>query len=250
MNHVKNKKSLAVIVSVIVVLCLAIGGTLAWLVDATGPVENTFTYGDIDLKLDETVTDEKGNPVDKDNDGTPDKTTEGNKYEMLPGEEYLKDPAVTVEKGNEKFWLFVKLTESGEAVVTKGDGTATSYDFDDFLTYGIADGWTPLQVGDHESVYFRLVDADTDNQGVTYDVLKDNKIAVKGEVTKEMLNGLDKNGQDVANANYPKLTVKSYGIQFSGFEPEAAQGQEPTDAQIAAAAGKAWGAIKGQLNEQ
>lgn len=247
MNKVKNRKSLAVILSVVVVLCMAIGGTLAWLVDTTDPVENTFTYGDIDLSLDETKTDEKGNPVDEDNDGTPEKTTKGNKYEMLPGETYLKDPAVTVEEGNEKFWLFVKLTESGEAVVAKEDGNTTTYDFDDFLAYEIADGWTPLQVGDHESVYFRLVDADTDDQGVTYNVLKDNQIAVKGEVTKEMLNGLDNNGQDAATAKYPTLTVKSYGIQFSGFEPEAEEGQEPTEAQIVAAADKAWVAIKGQL---
>lgn len=246
MNNVKNRKSLAVILSVVVVLCMAIGGTLAWLIDATEPVVNTFTYGDIDLGLDETLTDEKGIPVDKDGNpipegGTPVKTTEGNEYEMLPGEDYLKDPAIEVKAGNEACWLFVKLTETGEV---KDANNAVLYDFDDYLKYDIAEGWNALKVDDHEVVYYRYVGEDTDNQGVKYDVLKDNRIYVKETVTKDMLNALDNNGENTTNPVVPELIIKGYAIQYSGFDVEDFDDK----AAVAEAATNAWAKIEAQEN--
>lgn len=249
MKVLKNRKSVAIIASAVLVLCLAVGGTLAWLVAESNEVKNTFTYGDIDLALDETLTDEKGQPVDEQGNPIPDgqnpkKTKDGNTYEMLPGEEYLKDPAVTVLAGNEACWLFVKLTEEGEATIVNPDGTTKTYGFDDYLEYTVADEWVQLKDAagaDVEGVYYRYVGEDTDNQGVTYKVLKEDKIAVKGEVTKEMLNALDNNGVDAATAKYPKLTVKGYAIQYSGFKAAS-----DSDADKAVAAYGAWTAIEDQ----
>lgn len=246
----RGYKSLALILALVLVVGSVVGGTVAWLIADTDPVVNTFTYGDIDLKLDETVTDEKGNPVDADGDGNPDKTTEGNEYEMTPGEEYLKDPAVTVLAGNEACWLFVKLEEKGGVTVTNADGSTTTYDFDDYLTYAVADGWTQLvdaEGKEVEGVWFRQVDEDTDDTGVTYEVLKDNKISVLGTVTKDMLNALDNNGQDAATATYPSLSVTAYAVQYSGFEAEVSDGAtESTAEQLNAAALLAWQAVEEQ----
>ena len=217
-----------------------VGGTLAWLITETDSVVNTFTYGDVNLKLEETKTDEKGNPVTDDN-GDPVKTTEGNDYEMIPGEEYLKDPAVTVLAGNEACWLFVRLEENG-------GGTITTYDFDDYLTYEVASVWTQLLDENGNAVegvyYTRVGESVTD---MSYQVLKDNKIYVLGTVTKDMLNALDNNGQDAATATYPSLSVTAYAVQYSGFVAEVSDGADSaTNEQVNTAAQKAWEAVEAQ----
>jgi len=239
----KKRNSGVVLLSIAVALFVSVNGTLAWLVAQTDPVINTFTYGDINLILDETQTDEKGNPVDESGNlipdgGTPVRAPEGNQYDMLPGEKYLKDPAVTVKPGNEACWLFVKLTETGGYT----DAAGTVYTFDDYLSYDIAAGWTQLTdaTGNTvDGVYYRYVEKDAAG---TYDVLKDNKIKVRDEVTKAMLNGLDDNGQDKTSDKYPSLAIIGYAIQYSGFEA----GDLNDDAKVGAAAGTAWTAIQEQ----
>ena len=179
-------KLVIMLVSLALVLCTVIGGTLAWLIAETEPVVNTFTYGDINITLHETDT-------NKDGDNDPNTNT----YSMVPGHIIAKDPIVTFKSNSENAWLFVKLEKVN--------------DFDKFMTYEIADGWTKLDTVD--GVYYREVSkADSD---AVFAVLKgDNenpngKVAVKEEVTKEMLNALDANGA----SNYPKLTVTAYAVQ-------------------------------------
>ena len=79
MKHVANRRSVgsrtlvALLAVVLVIDCVA-GGTVAWLIDKTGPVVNTFTFGDINIELDE--------------------NTEG-PYKIVPGTDITKDPFVT-----------------------------------------------------------------------------------------------------------------------------------------------------------
>lgn len=158
-----------------------VGGTIAWLI-SQDKVTNTFTYGDINVTLEETDT-----GIDNDGDaGT-------NEYEMVPGNTIAKDPTITVEADSEDCWLFAKLEKSDN--------------FDTFMSYEIADGWAPLDgVTD---VYYRIAKNSADDQ--SFAVLKDNAVTVKGaEVTKEMLNALDADGAK----NYPTLTVYAYGVQY------------------------------------
>lgn len=147
------KKKMAIAATAIaLVLCFAIGGTLAWLVDKTGPVVNTFTYGDINIELAETTTE----------------------YKMIPGNHIAKDPTVTVKADSEACWLFVKIEES------------TDKKFSDFMTYEVADGWTALDGS--AGVYYREVAAATNN--LAFEVLKNNQVTVKDTVTKQDLNAL------------------------------------------------------------
>lgn len=182
----RGKNLVLLLLSLALILCAVIGGTLAWLVTETDPVVNTFTYGDINITLHETNT-------NKDGDNDPNT----NIYPMIPGHTITKDPKVTFKADSENAWLFVKLEKTAN--------------FDDFMTYEIADGWTKLDNVD--GVYYREVSkADTD---AIFTVLKgdaenpDGKVTVKGEVTKEMLNALDTNG----SSNYPKLTITAYAVQ-------------------------------------
>lgn len=221
-KNVKRISSRALAIALVVVLLCGsvIGGTVAWLIDQTNPVVNTFTYGDVNIDLDESDT----GLDDDDSEDT-------NDYEMVPGEVITKDPKVTVFTDSKACWLYVKLVESDN--------------FDDFMEYEVEDGWTQLKDAsgnDVEGVYYRQLDEVVD-EDVVCGVIKNNEVHVKGSVTKDMLNALDPEGEE---ANYPTLTVTAYAVQYSGFEPEVTEGATAPDAeQINAAALKAWEQIAG-----
>lgn len=143
-----KKKAIIAVVALALVLCFAIGGTLAWLVDKSDAVVNTFTYGDINIDLSESTGDE---------------------YKMIPGNDITKDPKVTVEANSEACWLFVKVEKSAT--------------YDSYLAdYTIADDWNELDGVD--GVYYREVNADTAKAGTSYQVLKGNTVTVLDSVEK------------------------------------------------------------------
>ena len=110
------KKTLTIIISIILVCGCIIGGTVAWLIDSTETITNTFTIGDINISLEETGMTANGN-----NDGYI------NSYKMIPGSTITKDPAVTVEANSEKCWLFVSIVP----------GT----DLAEYVTWTVSGGW-------------------------------------------------------------------------------------------------------------
>lgn len=145
-------KLVVAMLAVTLLIGCAIGGTVAWLTAQTGPVVNTFTYGNINITLTETK------PADR-------------QAKIIPGVDIEKDPKVTVKANSEACWLFVKVEEAGTFVANK-------------VTYSIADGWTQ---GDGTkipaNVYYRQVNAATAD--TDFAVLKDNKVTVSNTLTKE-----------------------------------------------------------------
>lgn len=205
----KNMKKLNVkIFSLIAAACLVItgviGGSLAWLMDSTKTVKNTFTYGDINITLTETDS-------NKDQDNDPNTNT----YPMIPGHDLAKDPKIVVKANSEDNWLFVKVEEYlGDTLNGKITVGGAEYSFDDYLTYAIADGWTALDETNRPGVYYRRVDkGDQDTAPIS--VLAGDKVTVKNSVTKEMFNALDKDadGNAIDPAKYPVLTVTAYAVQ-------------------------------------
>ena len=184
MKHNANRRSvssrmfIAMLALVLVIGC-AVGGTVAWLVAKTDPVVNTFTYGDINITLTETKPENK-------------------QAKIIPGVDIKKALTVTVKADSEDCWLFVKVEKTGTFVEGK-------------VTYSVDDGWTK---GDGtkipENVYYRTVDAaktDTD-----FGVLKDDKVAVSEELTKE----------DIKNiTTKPTLTFTAYAVQRDGIDKAA-----------------------------
>ena len=177
-----KKKTIALIVCLTLIIGCAIGGTIAWLTDKTAAVTNTFTAGDVDIDLTET---------DVEGDGT----LTANSYKMVPGNTITKDPKVTVVAGSEACWLFVKVEKSAN--------------FDTFMTYEMADGWTELTGVD--GVYYRQVNTLTSDQ--TFSVLKNNNVTVKNTVTKAMLNA--------EGFTAPTLTFTAYACQLASFNDPA-----------------------------
>ena len=168
-----KKKGLALVLALTLLVVGVVAGTLAWLTAKSDVVTNTFTTSDIKVELKETT---------------------GTEYKMIPGYTITKNPKATVLAGSEECYLFVKLDKSTN--------------FDTYLEYDIADGWTELKdVAD--KVYYRVVDGTTNQIGTAYSVLKGDQVTVKGSVTKEQMNALDADG--VAK---PTLTITAYASQL------------------------------------
>lgn len=98
-----KKKTIALLLALVLVFGAAVGGTIAFLTDTTGPIANTFTVGKVDITLTETFN------TDEDQDGENDAW----KAQLIPGTTYAKDPVVTVTADSEDCWLFVKFEENG-----------------------------------------------------------------------------------------------------------------------------------------
>lgn len=174
------KKKLIAVLAVVLIVAMSVTGTMAYLTDKTDEVVNTFTVGNVDIELTETEE----------------------VYKMVPGTNIHKDPVVTVKSGSEACWLFVKVEESDN--------------FDDFMTYAIADGWTALAGVD--GVFYREVPAAAADD---FAVLKDNQVKVLDTVTKAQLDALTEN-------TLPTLTFTAYAVQKAGFGTAAAAWTEAT----------------------
>ena len=176
-----KKKATIAVTALLLVLCFAIGGTLAWLKAETKPVVNTFTYGDINIDLSETT---------------------GNEYKMIPGNDITKDPKVTVEKDSEACWLFVK--------VEKSDNYA-----DYLANYTIADGWTALDGVD--GVYYREVNADTAKAGTSYQVLKGDTVTVLDSVKKSDMEAIKNGTVDEPTLTFTAYAVQKDGFNTAAL---------------------------------
>lgn len=177
-----KKKSLALVLALALMVVGAVAGTLAWLTAESAPVVNTFTTSDIKVELTETPE----------------------TYKMIPGYTIHKDPQAKVLAGSEECFLFVKLDKSAN--------------FDNLLTYEMANDWTKLE-GVTDTVYYREVL--TADIGTAYSVLKNDQVTVKGDVTKEQMNDMD-----AGKIAKPTLTITAYasqlyksaGVKFSAKE--------------------------------
>ena len=207
-----NMKPLALLLALTLLLGCGIGGTLAWLLDTSGTVTNTFTSSDIEVTLTET--------------GASDGAKE---YKMVPGMTLSKDPKAMVSTISEDCYLFVKVEEeNGVVTYTKaGATTTTTTSWADFLTYTVAEGWTKLTDGTDEGtevdsgVYYKIFkDGSGNTKGTAYSILAGDSITVKDTVTKEMMKALTAD-------NYPKLKFTAYAAQLkksndTEFEAEEA----------------------------
>lgn len=165
-----KKKGLALVLALTLLVVSAVTGTLAWLTAKSDTVVNTFTTSDIKVELKETTSTE---------------------YKMIPGYTISKDPKATVLAGSEECFLFVKLDKSTN--------------FDTYLEYVIADGWTKLD-DVTDTIYYRVVDGTTNQIGTAYSVLANDQVTVKGTVTKDMMTA--------AQTTKPTLTITAYASQL------------------------------------
>ena len=100
-----KSKALLLTLCAVLLIAASVLGTMAYLT-STAKVENTFTVGKVEIKLDETdVTNPNGPRV------------KANSYKLMPGTTYTKDPTVTVKAGSEESYVRMKVTFNNAAAL-------------------------------------------------------------------------------------------------------------------------------------
>lgn len=183
-------KSIALLLALALLAGGAVGGTLAWLLDSTDKIENTFSPSSIHVTLSETTQ----------------------AYKMVPGWTIAKDPKVKISADSEDCYLFIKVEKTG-GNVTIGEKT---YGFDDFIAYAIVGGWKTLNVETYPGVYYMEIEG-AEKKDKEYGILdrgsngtytwSANQVLTKPEVTEKMMEALTK-------ATYPKLNITAYAVQL------------------------------------
>ena len=98
-----KSKALLLTLCAVLLVAASVLGTMAYLT-STAKVENTFTIGKVEIKLDEAKVTTDGKPVEG-----ADRVT-GNSYKLMPGNTYTKDPTVTVLNGSDAAYVRMKVT--------------------------------------------------------------------------------------------------------------------------------------------
>lgn len=175
MKNSKLRRILLLLACAVLLVSLSVGATLAYLT-STAEVENTFTVGDVKIKLDEAKVDTETGKAPDPEDRTPD----GNKQvRMVPGRTIDKDPTVTVLANSEDCYVRVKVTvsvskdkwpvlEEGDTFATWAASFASDYILNDRTTKGFnTDYWTvggpDVKVDDRTITYTLTYKIGTDN---------------------------------------------------------------------------------------
>lgn len=98
-----KSKALLLTLCAVLLIAASVLGTMAYLT-STAKVENTFTIGKVEIKLDEAKVNADGIPEE----GAARVTA--NSYKLMPGTTYTKDPTVTVKAGSEESYVRMKVT--------------------------------------------------------------------------------------------------------------------------------------------
>ncbi len=128
----KHSKLILIVLCAVLIFTCGITATLAFLTDRES-VTNTFTVGNVQIKLDESVVTPDGEP-EVDGNGDPIRKEQGNEYHLVPGRTYLKDPVLTVKAGSEPCYVRMQ-------VILNCISELKSIFGDDFLPENFIDGW-------------------------------------------------------------------------------------------------------------
>ena len=199
-----KKKITAIFLCVALLATAIVGASLAYFTD-TDNKTNTFTVGNVQIKLDEAKANPDGSLVP----GA--ERVKANSYKLLPGHTYNKDPMVTVLKGSESSYIKMTVTFSKanelDAIFAPNGADMTKifngYDSNNWIYKNNTKDAT-ANTRTYEFWYKKAVGAP--NADVALDALFDS-ITVPGTITNEQL----------ATIKDMTITVNAYAIQADGF---------------------------------
>lgn len=200
----KLRRILLTVCSAALLVCVTVGATVAYLT-STATVTNTFSVGNVSIKLDEAKANPDGSLVPNAD------RVKANSYKLLPGHTYNKDPMVTVLKGSESCYVKMTVTFSKaaelDAIFTPNGANMTSifkgYDSTNWIDKGNTKD-TAANTRTYEFWYKAAVAAPDGD--VALDALFDS-ITVPGTITNDQL----------ATLKDMTITVNAYAIQADGF---------------------------------
>ena len=175
---------------VLLALCMAaiivvsVLGTMAYLT-STDEVTNTFTVGQVSITMDEATVDVYGVAVENA------ARTDNNRYKLLPGHQYLKDPTIHVGADSEDCYLFVEVVNTITGLEDSSNTIASQM---------ATNGWTPVTGATNIYAYRSVVSAN-------------NNIPVFSNFTIA-------GNADLSNFNTATNMIKvtAYAVQKYGFD--------------------------------
>lgn len=209
-------KTKALLMSLCAVLLVAASvlGTMAYLTDSKD-VKNTFTVGNVSIKLDEAKVNADGKAIDKKGNVVTDfakaERVAENSYKLLPGHTYVKDPTVTVLKPSVESYVKMTVTftkaDALDAIFapTGGAELANIFGGYDAATWLYKGNTKEGDTRTYEFWYKTTVDATGAAQ-----TLKPlfTSIIVPGTINNDQLKSID--GMTI--------NVNAYAIQADGFK--------------------------------
>lgn len=212
-----KRRVLGISLVVALVAIVAVGATLAYFTDSTNVVQNTFTMGNVDIRLDE-----------KDNTQTDGSRTErGNEYTgVTPGVALAKDPTVWNIGANDA-WVRVNVT------VSKAKAWETA-----LTKHGITDLATIFGEHDEDKWTRARIAEDAINDTITYsyyyNAVVPGKTASKTSSTEALFTTVTIpavfDNDDVKSIDGFKITITADAIQTDASFTTAAQAFEAFDA--------------------
>lgn len=200
----KTSKALLLMLCAVLLVAASVLGTMAYLT-SSDEVVNTFTVGNVQIKLDEAKANADGSLVPNAD------RVKANSYKLLPGHNYKKDPVVTVLNGSESAYIKMTVTFTKaaalDAIFDPNGATLTSifngYESTNWTYKGNTKD-TAADTRTYEFWYKEAVAAP--NGDVALDALFDS-ITVPGTITNAQL----------ATIEGMTITVNAYAIQADGF---------------------------------
>ncbi|MBQ8603508.1 MAG: hypothetical protein IJ410_01505 [Oscillospiraceae bacterium] len=224
-----KKKSIALLMAVVMLFGVTVGATIAWLTSTTGTVTNTFTVGNIEITLDESLVDNYGekylisNADDTNRNGVIESTeiaAKGedyvetpadpntmanatrvmeNDYKLIPGHTYIKDPTVHVSADSEDCFVFVKVVDD----IANIEAAKT------IETQMLEKGWE--KVSGEENVWYWTADADATT-------ITTKPVAVEAGTNIAVFDTFTlTDGADVAAYENKTIVINAYAIQVDGL---------------------------------
>lgn len=215
MKNRKLRKFLMLVSSALLLVCVTVGATVAYLTDTTNEVKNTFTIGNVSFDkgelengLDEAKVDVYGNFVDSngsttDAEGNTYTTSQArvtkNTYKLIPGHTYTKDPTVHIGNDSENGWLFVKVENGIAAIEAKATNSTTS-----ISAQMSKNDWSLVDITNNIYAYNEQVKADAD-------VVVFESFTLDGSVSDETLKAYED----------AEIVIQAYLVQADGFDTAA-----------------------------
>ena len=156
----RTKKILVTLLCAVLLVTGTVAVTVAYLTDSAS-VQNTFTFGQVGISLDEAKVNTDGTVIEGEDAGR----DVGNKYHLIPGHEYTKDPTIHVDDDSEDCWLFVKLNNglkdiiSGKTTYSEADAENSIYTIETQMS---KNGWTCIDTINNVWAYKEIVSANED----------------------------------------------------------------------------------------
>ena len=203
-----KKKILITLTTIACAVLLVVGsvaGTMAYL-RATAEVVNTFTYGNVSISMDETLIAADGQTA-----RPGEQRVTGNRYMLLPGTTYTKDPIIHIGSTSESMYLFVKI-DNGIAGLAGGNVNGTEK-----LTIHqqmLNNGWMVLNTADSKPYFDRAATPTTSGSATLISTSTVYVFAPEGvpvKVVHPTKAGVETAGfVDDAKTTYAAATIKTF----------------------------------------